>query len=376
MSKRDYYETLGVDKSSSKDEVKKAYRKLAMKYHPDKNPDNPEAEQKFKEASEAAEVLLNPEKKSRYDQFGHAGVNGQQGGGFSGDFGDLGDIFGDIFGGGDVFGDLFGGGRRRGGRSRGQRGADLQMQVEVTFEEAAFGIKKKVSVPKNVTCKPCNGTGGENGAKPTRCDYCQGAGEVRRQQGFFTVSSPCPKCHGTGQMISVPCRKCHGEGRTRSKKDLEVTIPAGIDEGQRLKLSGEGDAGTGGAPGGDLYVVLKIEEHDFFERDGFDVHCRVPITFSQAALGAAIEVPTLNGRVEVKIPAGIQSGSKMRLKKKGIKRLGSYGEGDQILEIQLETPTSLSADQRELFEQLADCDSGNCHPLRESFFDKVKNIFA
>ena len=197
MSKRDYYETLGVDKSASKDEVKKAYRKLAMKFHPDKNPDNPEAEQKFKDASEAAEILLNPEKKQRYDQFGHAGVNGQGGqGGFSGDFGDLGDIFGDIFGGGggggDVFGDLFGGGRRRGGRSRGQRGADLQMQVEVTFEEAAFGIHKNVSVPKNVSCSSCNGSGGENGAKPTRCDYCQGAGEVRRQQGFFTVSSACP----------------------------------------------------------------------------------------------------------------------------------------------------------------------------------------
>jgi molecular chaperone DnaJ len=375
MSKRDYYEVLGVGKQASKDEIKKAYRKLAMKYHPDKNPDNPEAEAKFKEASEAAEILLDEQKRQRYDQFGHAGVSGQGmgGGGFSGDFGDLGDIFGDIFGGGDIFGDLFGGGRRRGGRSRGQRGADLQMQVNVSFQEAAFGAKKKISVPRNITCDACNGTGGENGAKPTRCDYCHGSGEVRRQQGFFTVSSPCPKCHGSGQMISSPCRKCRGEGRVRGKKDIEVTIPQGIDEGQRLKLSGEGDAGS---PNGDLYVIIKIDEHDFFERDGFDVHCRIPITFSQAALGASIEVPTLDGRVEVKIPAGIQSGSKMRLKGKGIKRLGGYGQGDQILEIQLETPTSLSSDQRALFEQLAEYDTGKYHPLRKTFFDKVKNIFS
>ncbi len=376
MAKRDYYEILGVERGASKDVIKKAYRKLAMKYHPDKNPGDKEAEAKFKEASEAAEVLLNDEKRQRYDQFGHAGVDGQgMGGGFSGDFGDLGDIFGDIFGGGDIFGDLFGGGRRR-SRSRGQRGADLQMQVEVSFEEAAFGAKKKISVPKHVTCSACHGTGGENGAKPTRCDYCHGSGEVRRQQGFFTVSSPCPKCHGSGQMISVPCRVCHGEGRVRSKKDLEVTIPQGIDDGQRLKLSGEGDAGTGGAPNGDLYVIIRVAEHDFFERDGFDVHCRVPITFSQAALGATIEVPTLDGRVEVKIPAGIQSGSKMRLKGKGIKRLGGYGQGDQFLEIQVETPTSLNAQQRELFEQLAEFDTGKYHPLRKSFFDKVRNIFS
>lgn len=376
MSKRDYYEVLGVSKSASKDEIKKAYRKLALKYHPDRNPDNKEAEVKFKEASEAADVLLNEEKKRRYDQFGHAGVDGQQGfgaGGFGGgDFSDLGDIFGDIFG------DFFGGGagqRRRGGRRQGRPGNDLQMGIRVSFEEAAFGCEKSVEITRQDICQTCDGTGGKNGAKPVTCDMCQGAGEVRRQQGFFTIATPCPKCHGSGQMISDPCEKCHGQGRTKRKVELEVKIPSGIDHGQRLKLSGEGDAGSQGGPAGDLYVMVDIEAHEFFERDGNDVHCQVPISFSQAALGAEIEVPTLHGKVAVSVPEGTQSGRKMRLKGKGIQRLGGYGMGDQILHIHVETPTKLGREQREVFERLAELESVNSTPMSRGFFDKVKDIF-
>lgn len=375
MSKRDYYEVLGVQKGASKDDIKKAYRKLAMQYHPDRNPDSPEAEAKFKEASEAAEILLSDEKRKRYDQFGHAGVDGQAGGfggqGFSGDFGDLGDIFGDIFG------DILGGGRRGGNRrSRGRPGNDLQMSVDLTFEEAAFGKEKEVSLLKNVSCGTCHGSGSKNGAQPSNCDMCAGRGEVRRQQGFFTVASTCPKCHGSGQMISDPCGTCHGSGTTKKKTNLAVKFPAGIDSGQRLKLSGEGDAGQGGAPSGDLYVVVNVLPHDLFERDGFDVYCKVPISFSQAALGAEVEVPTLSGKVKVSIPAGTQAGKKMRLKSKGIERLGAYGYGDQILEIHAETPTKLSNEQKELFQKLQELENGaGCNPMSRGFFDKVRDLF-
>lgn len=373
MSKRDYYEILGVQKGASKDEIKKAYRKLAMQYHPDRNP-SPEGEVKFKEASEAAEVLLNDEKRSRYDQFGHAGVDGQAGGfgggGFHGDFGDLGDIFGDIFG------DILGGGRRRGGRSRGRPGNDLQMSVDLTFEEAAFGVEKEVGLQKNVSCGTCNGTGARNGAQPVNCDMCGGRGEVRRQQGFFTVASTCPKCHGSGQMISDPCGSCHGSGTTKKRTNLAVKFPAGIDSGQRLKLNGEGDAGQAGAPSGDLYVVVNVLPHDLFERDGFDVHCKVPISFSQAALGAEVEVPTLTGKVKVSIPAGTQSGKKMRLKSKGIERLGAYGYGDQILEIHVETPTKITTEQKDLFLKLQELENGtSSNPMSRGFFDKVRDLF-
>jgi molecular chaperone DnaJ len=378
MSKRDYYETLGVQKGADKNEIKKAYRKLAMKYHPDRNPDNAEAEAKFKEASEAAEVLLDDGKRQRYDQFGHAGVDGQGGGfgggfgggGFSGDFGDLGDIFGDIFG------DMMGGGRRRGSRRTGRPGNDLQMVLNVSFEEAAFGAKKKISVNKLVKCGTCDGSGGKDGAKPTSCDMCHGSGEIRRQQGFFTVASTCPKCSGSGQMISDPCGTCHGDGRTKKKVDLEVTVPAGIDEGQRLKLSNEGDSGAQGGPDGDLYIVIEIEDHEIFERDGFNVHYTVPISFSQAALGSEVEVPTLDGKVMVEIPAGTQSGKKMRLRGKGIQKLGGYGQGDAILSIHVETPTKLSGEQKELFEQLATLEAtAKSNPMSKGFFDKVKDLF-
>lgn len=378
-TKRDYYEVLGVTKTSSKDEIKKAYRKLAMQFHPDKNPGNAEAEAKFKEASEAAEVLLDDQKKARYDQFGHAGMDGSggfggggfQGGGFNGDFQDLGDIFGDIFG--DFLGGQ--GGRRRGGRrSQGRPGDDLQMTLDVDFSEAAFGAEKTISITKNVKCDTCSGTGAKAGSTPQTCDYCHGHGEVRRQQGFFTVSSSCPKCHGTGQMIKDPCGTCNGQGRKRKSVDLLVKVPAGIDEGQRLKLSGEGDAGANGGPNGDLYVMIRIKKHDIFERDGFDVLCTVPISFSQAALGDDIEVPTLQGKVQMKIPAGTQSGIKMRLKGKGMNRLGSYGQGDQIVTIHVETPTKLSSEQKDLFKQLQEIDS-NSNPMSRGFFDKVKDLF-
>ncbi len=371
-NKRDYYEVLGVQKGTSKDEIKKAYRKMAMQYHPDRNPDNKEAEAKFKEASEAADVLLDDEKKARYDQFGHQGMNGG-GGGFQGqgDFGDFGDIFGDIFG------DMLGGGRRRGGgggRSRGRPGDDLQMGIDINFAEAAFGCEKTISLTKNVKCETCSGTGAKAGSAPTTCDYCNGHGEVRRQQGFFTVSSTCPKCNGSGQMIKDPCGTCNGAGKKKKKVDLQVKIPAGIDQGQRLKLSGEGDAGSSGGPNGDLYVVINIKQHEIFERDEFDVHCTVPISFTQAALGAEMEVPTLSGKVALKIPAGTQSGVKMRLKAKGIQRLGGYGHGDQIVTVHVETPTKLSNEQKDLLKRLAEVDH-NSNPMSRGFFDKVKDLF-
>ena len=372
-SKRDYYETLGVQKDASKDEVKKAYRKKALKYHPDRNPDDQNAEQKFKEASEAAEVLLNENKRSRYDQFGHAGVSGDAGGfggGFGGEgFGDLGDIFGDIFG------DILGGGRRRGGqRTRARQGNDLQMTMRVSFEEASFGTEKNISVTRQVHCKSCDGTGGEKGAGPITCDMCAGHGEVRRQQGFFTMATTCPKCHGAGQIISNPCKRCGGDGRAREKVNLSVKVPPGIDREQRLKLSAEGDAGIFGGPSGDLYVLIDIREHDFYQRDGFDVFCVVPITFSQAALGTTLEVPTLQGKVELKIPIGTQSGRKMRVRSKGIARLGSHGFGDQIITVHVETPTKLSSEQKELFKNLSKYETIS-NPMGQGFLERVKNIF-
>jgi molecular chaperone DnaJ len=373
MSQRDYYEVLGVQKNADKETIKKAYRKLAVKYHPDKNPGDKESEAKFKEASVAAEVLLNETKRSRYDQFGHAGVSGQaggfEGGGF-GDFADLGDIFGDIFG------DILGGGRKRRSRySYGQPGNDLQINLDISFKDAAFGVERKISINRLTPCGSCHGSGGQDGAKPTSCNQCGGHGEIRRQQGFFTVSTTCPKCHGSGQMISNPCEKCHGDGRVKKKVDLEVKVPPGIDVGQRLKLSGEGDAGKAGGPSGDLFVGIEIEPHTFFEREGYDLLCTVPVSFSQAALGSELEVPTLGGKVLVKIPPGTQAGKKMRLKGKGIQKLGSYGIGDQIITIHVETPSKLSIEQRKLFEQLAEYDQTGSNPMSRSFFDKVKDLF-
>lgn len=379
--KRDYYEILGIAKNASKDEIKKAYRKLAMQYHPDKNPGNKEAEAKFKEASHAADILMDDQKRAMYDRMGHAAEQGGMGGGggfqggFSGDFGDLGDIFGDIFG------DILGGqGRGRGGgrggrRSRAQAGDDLQTELFTTFEEAAFGVEKEIHINRSVACETCHGSGAKKGSGPVTCDMCHGHGEVRRQQGFFTIAQPCPKCHGQGQMIKEPCETCNGRGRSKKKEKLSVKVPAGIDESQRLKLSGQGDAGLNGGPAGDLYVLIHIEPHEFFKRDEYDVHCEVPISFSQAALGTEVEVPTLGGRVSMKIPEGTQSGQKMKLRNKGITKLGGYGFGDQIITIHVETPAKLSKEQRELFKQLSDLEQNTSNPMTKGFFERVRELF-
>ena len=377
--KRDYYEVLGVAKTATKDEIKKAYRKLAMQFHPDKNPGNKEAENKFKEASHAADILLDDQKRSMYDRMGHAaeqggmGGGGGFGGGFQGgDFGDLGDIFGDIFG------DILGGqrGRRGGGsrRSRAQSGDDLQTEMIITFEEAAFGVEKEIQIHRSVQCETCHGTGAKKGSGPVTCDMCQGHGEIRRQQGFFTIAQPCPKCQGSGQIIKDVCETCHGRGRNKKREKLSVKVPAGIDEGQRLKLSGQGDAGLNGGPAGDLYVLIHIEKHEFFNRDEYDVHCEVPISFSQAALGCEIEVPTLGGRVSMKIPEGTQSGQKMKLRGKGISKLGGYGLGDQIITIHVETPTKLTKEQREIFKRLGETEQTSS-PMTKGFFDRVRELF-
>lgn len=379
--KRDYYEVLGISKSASKEEIKKAYRKLAMQHHPDKNPDNKEAEAKFKEASHAADILMDDQKRSMYDRVGHAaeqgggGGGGFQGGGFSGDFGDLGDIFGDIFG--DILGGQRGGrgGGRRSGRSRAQAGDDLQTEMFVTFEEAAFGVEKEVHINRSVACGECHGSGAKKGSGPVTCDLCQGHGEVRRQQGFFTIAQPCPKCHGTGQTIKEVCEACHGRGKNKKREKLSVKVPAGIDEGQRLKLSGQGDSGIGGGPAGDLFVLIHIEPHEFFKREEYDVICDVPISFSQAALGTEVEVPTLGGRVSMKIPDGTQSGQKMKLRNKGITKLGGYGFGDQIITIHVETPSKLNKEQRELFARLSELEQNSSNPMTRGFFDRVRELF-
>lgn len=380
-AKRDYYEVLGIPKSATKEEIKKAYRKLAMQHHPDKNPGNAESEAKFKEASHAADILMDDQKRSMYDRMGHAAEQGGGGGGgfggFQGgqDFGDLGDIFGDIFG------DILGGQRRGGGggrgrsRSRAMAGDDLQTEMFVAFDEAAFGVEKEIQITRSCQCETCNGTGAKKGSGPVTCETCHGHGEIRRQQGFFTIAQPCPRCHGSGQMIKDPCETCSGRGRNKKREKLSVKVPAGIDEGQRLKLSGQGDAGSNGGPAGDLYVMIHLQEHEFFKREEYDVLCEVPISFSQAALGSEIEVPTLGGRVSMKVPEGTQSGQKMKLRNKGITKLGGYGFGDQIITIHVETPTKLSKEQKEIFKQMQELEQNSSNPMTKGFFNRVKELF-
>ena len=383
-NKRDYYEILGLERSATPEEIKKAYRKLAVQFHPDKNPGDQKAEEKFKELSEAYEVLSDGQKRQMYDQFGHAAGAGQAGGGFGpggfdfqgfGGASSMNDIFGDIFG--DLFGGQAGGGRARGGRRRtGRPGGDLRTTVDITFEEAAFGAEKVITIPKSVACDTCTGSGAKPGTQPETCSQCGGRGEMSFQQGFFAITRPCSRCNGMGQTIPSPCGSCNGTGQTKKRSQIAVKIPAGVDTGQRLKLSGEGEAGEQGGAPGDLYVVINILPHDFFTRDEFDVICEVPITFIQAALGAEIEVPTLEGKVKLKIPAGTQSHKILRLKNKGLARLGSYGRGDQLVKVIVEIPTKLNSDQKELLKKFEESASDAVHPMHHSFFEKVKNLFG
>jgi molecular chaperone DnaJ len=376
MSKRDFYEILGVAKNASDDELKKAYRKAAMKYHPDRNPDNKEAEEKFKEVKQAYEMLSDPQKRAAYDQYGHAGVDPNMGGGAGAQgFGGFADAFGDIFG--DIFGQQAGG---RGGRSGPQvyRGADLRYSMEITLDQAAHGYDTQIRVPGWIECDVCHGHGAKPGTKAQTCPTCAGQGQVRMSQGFFSVQQTCPKCHGTGSFIPDPCTKCHGVGKLKETKTLEVKIPAGIDDGMRIRSAGNGEPGVNGGPAGDLYIEIHIKAHPVFERDGDDLHCQMPISFTTAALGGDIEVPTLNGRVTFPVPEGTQSGKTFRLRAKGIKGLRSSIAGDLYVHVGVETPVKLTEPQRALLQQFEAslAEGGSRHnPQSKSWFDKVKSFF-
>ncbi len=346
MAKRDYYEVLGVSKGSSEDEIKKAYRKLAMKFHPDRNPDNQEAEDKFKEASEAYEVLSNAEKRSAYDRMGHAAFEGMGGGG--GGF-NAQDIFSQF---GDIFGDMFGGRGGAGGGQRQRRGADLRYVMELTLEEAVRGVKKTISFTAPAACEACDGKGSKKPQDVTTCQTCHGAGQVRMQQGFFSVQQACPTCHGRGKIVKNPCNVCHGAGIAERKRTLEVSIPAGVDNGDRVRLSGEGEAGGAGTQAGDLYVEVVVREHAVFQRDGADLYMDVPISFTDAALGKEVEIPTLDGRVNLKIPEGSQTGKLFRLRGKGVKPVRTSMVGDLMCRVVVETPVNLTSRQKELLQEL------------------------
>ncbi|MDF3035747.1 MAG: dnaJ [Paucimonas sp.] len=376
MAKRDFYEILGIAKNASDDEIKKAYRKLAMKYHPDRNPDSKTAEEKFKEAKEAYEMLSDPQKRAAYDSYGHAGVDpnmggGGFGGGGAGGFADaFGDIFGDIFGGG-------GGGRGRGGPQV-YRGADLRYNLEISLEQAAQGYNTTIRVPSWDSCDTCHGSGAKPGTSPTTCSTCNGQGQVRMQQGFFSIQQTCPKCHGSGQVIPNPCTTCAGAGRIKRNKTLEVDIPAGIDTGMRIRSSGNGEPGMNGGPPGDLYVEIHIKPHEVFQRDGDDLHCEIPVSFAKAALGGEIEVPTLSGKASFTLPEGTQSGKTFRLRSKGIKGLRSGYAGDLFCHVAIETPIKLTDKQKDLlreFERLT-LEGGAKHsPQSKTWKDKVKEFF-
>lgn len=369
MSKRDYYEVLGVERSAGDDELKKAYRRLAMKYHPDRNPDDDEAMERFKEAKEAYEVLSDAQKRAAYDQFGHAGLGGAGAG--AGGFGGGG--FGDIFE--DIFGDIFGGGR---GRERAYRGADLQYNLDLTLEEAVFGTEVKIRVPTVVNCQTCDGSGARPGTHAEQCTTCGGVGQVRIQQGFFSVQQPCPHCRGTGKIIPEPCPDCHGEGRVRETNVLSVNVPAGVDTGDRIRLAGKGETGPQNGPPGDLYVQIRVKEHKIFTREGENLYCEVPIDFVTAALGGDIEVPTLGGRARLKIPAETQTNRLFRVRGKGIKPVRGGAEGDLICRVIVETPINLTKAQRELLTQFQDTLKGSEHrhsPQAHSWLDGVKGFF-
>ena len=374
MAKRDYYEILGVARNADADELKKAYRAIAMRDHPDRNPDDSAAEERFKEASEAYAVLSDPEKRSAYDRFGHAGVGaGAPGGGFQ-DFGDLGG-FTDLFD--DLFGDLFGGGGRRGGarrRGRGQRGADLRYNLEIELADVLEGMERKLKIPKMRPCESCSGSGARDGRVQT-CERCHGSGQLVMQQGFFRVSRPCDACSGAGETVVERCGDCRGQGRVEGQQTISVRIPPGVDHGTRLRLAGEGEAGIAGGPNGDLYVAISIQPHELFERDGPDLHCRVPVTMVQAALGGQVEVPTLEGKVSIEIQSGTQSGKQMRLRGKGLPTLRSASRGDQLLHLFVETPTELSPAQRELLEKFAEETGTQVSPAHKGFLEKLRELF-
>ncbi|HSB28347.1 MAG TPA: molecular chaperone DnaJ [Pyrinomonadaceae bacterium] len=372
MSKRDYYEVLGVSKTASDQDIKSAYRRLAVKYHPDKNPNDASAEEKFKEAAEAYGVLQDAEQRRRYDRFGHAGVSSGAGAGSWGapGFGGIEDILGDLFG----FGDVFGGARTGSRRSTAQRGADLRYDLEITLEEAASGMTAQLRIPRLEGCETCKGSGAAAGTHSETCQTCGGTGQVRYQQGFFSVARTCNACRGAGQVIKTPCTDCKGAGRVQREKQMEVKIPAGVETGSRLRVQGEGEAGTQGGPAGDLYVVIHVAEHDQFERQGSNLYEAVPITFAQAALGAEIVVNTLEGEDKLKIPMGTQTGTVFRLKGKGMPQLGGRGKGDLFVSVSVITPTSLTREQRRLLEQLAEVESKDLES--KGLVDKVRDIFG
>ena len=385
MSKRDYYDVLGVIRTASETEIKSAYRKLAMKYHPDRNPGDKAAEEKFKEAAEAYAILADGEKRSLYDRFGHAGVSSAAGGGagFNPDvfaeFGDFADILGNMFG----FGDLFGAGRRRGGP---QRGADLRYDLEISFEESARGAETAIQIPRQENCETCHGSGSAPGASASTCPQCHGQGQVRFQQGFFTVARTCPQCRGAGKVITKPCPSCRGAGRVSKERKITVKIPPGIATGQQLRLQGEGEAGSGGGPAGHLYVVVHVQEHAFFRRDGVNLFCEIPVNFTTLALGGDVQVPTLDGNETVKVPEGTQTGTTLRLRGKGMPDVSGRGRGDLFATVQVKTPKKLTRDQRRLLEQLATAlpaEKFEPRPRGEddsqderNLFDRVKDMFG
>ena len=367
MAKRDYYEILGVSKTASEQELKKAYRRVAMKYHPDRNPDSKDAEEKFKEASEAYEILADKSKRAAYDQYGHAGVEGAAGMGGGAGFGNFSDIFG------DVFGDIFGG-AQRGGPSR---GSDLRYTLELTLEEAVRGANVKIKVPTLIACKTCDGSGAKTGTKPNTCTTCGGHGQVRMQQGFFSVQQTCPTCRGKGKVITDPCGDCRGHGRIEETKTLNVKVPPGVDTGDRIRLSGEGEAGMDGGPSGDLYVQVSVKEHEFFQREGRDLYCEVPISIIDACLGGELEVPTLDGRVKLKVPEGTQTGKLFRLRGKGVTPVRGGPAGDLLCRVAVETPVNLTNKQKDLLRELQDTMTGTKHsPKQTSWFEGMKNFFG
>jgi len=374
MSKRDYYELLGLSKGASADEIKKAYRAKAKELHPDRNADNPNAEAQFKEVNEAYDVLKDADKKAAYDRFGHTAFEGGMGGGGRpGGQGDFTSAFSDVFD--DLFGDFMGGERRSGGRNRATRGSDLRYNLRVSLEEAYTGLQKSIKVPTSVQCGSCNGTGAESGSEPTTCPTCSGMGKVRATQGFFTVERTCPTCSGLGQMIKNPCRSCSGAGRVEKDRSLSVNVPAGVETGTRIRLSGEGEAGMRGGPAGDLYIFIEVEEHKIFNRDGLNLFCRVPVSMSSAALGGDIEVPTIDGgRSRVKIPQGSQSGRQMRLRGKGMPAIKSSHSGDMFIELAVETPVNLTSRQKELLREFEKLSEDN-NPESTSFFSSVKSFW-